>query len=133
MKSPELQALALSVILGLIQVLLAATFAIRERGLRWALSPREESVEPLKGLAGRVGRAFYNFMETFPLFAALVLLCQALGVHDSLTLWGVGLYFWARVAYLPIYMAGVHGLRTVTWFVSVAGIALLLVAIFQSG
>lgn len=130
MMSTEFQALALSVILGLIQVLLAATFAIRERGLRWALSPREEPVAPLTGLAGRIDRAFYNFMETFPLFAALVLVCQAMGVHDSLTVWGVELYFWARVAYLPIYMSGVHGLRTVTWFVSVAGMVLLLAAIF---
>lgn len=126
----EFQALGLSVILGLAQLVLAVCFAIRDRGLGWAFSPRDTSVEPLKGLAGRVDRAFYNFMETFCLFATVVLVANAMGVHNSLTTWGAGLYFWARVAYLPIYMAGIHVLRTLTWFVSVAGIVLFLVALF---
>lgn len=130
MMSTEFQALALSVILGLIQVLLAATFAIRERGLRWALSPREEPVAPLTGLAGRIDRAFYNFMETFPLFATVVLLANFMGVHSSLTVWGAGLYFWARLAYLPVYMAGIYVVRTLIWFTSIAGIVLILFAIF---
>jgi len=126
----EFQALGLSVILGLVQVLLAACFAINERGLAWAFSMREESMPPLKGLAGRIDRAFYNFMETFPLFAALILVCNSMGVHNSLTLWGAGLYFWARLAYLPVYMAGIKMLRTIIWFVSVAGMVLLVLAIF---
>lgn len=126
----EFQALGLSVILGLFQLVLAVCFAIRDRGLAWAFSPRDVSVEPLKGLAGRVDRAFYNFLETFPLFATLVLVAHAMGVHNSLTLWGAGLYFWARVAYLPIYMSGIHVLRTLTWFTSVAGIVLFLVALY---
>jgi len=128
--STELQALGLSVILGLAQVLLAACLAIRERGLGWAFSPRDEAVPPLKGLAGRVDRAFYNFMETFPLFAAVVLAGQFMGVHSALTIWGAGLYLWARIAYVPIYMAGVRVLRTLTWFVSIGGIVLILVALF---
>ena len=126
----EFQALGLSVILGLAQVLLAACLAIRERGLGWAFSPRDEAMPPLKGLAGRVDRAFYNFMETFPLFATVVLVAQFMGVHSALTVWGAGLYLWARVVYLPIYMAGVRVLRTLTWFVSIAGIVLFLVALF---
>ncbi len=126
----EFQALGLSVILGLFQLVLAVCFAIRDRGLAWAFSPRDVSVEPLRGLAGRVDRAFYNFLETFPLFATLVLVAHAMGVHNSLTVWGAGLYFWARVAYLPIYMSGIHVLRTLTWFTSVAGIVLFLVALY---
>ncbi|HSC46631.1 MAG TPA: MAPEG family protein [Gammaproteobacteria bacterium] len=128
--TPEIQALGLSVILGLAQVLLAATLAIKARGLGWAFSPRDVPMEPLKGLAGRVDRAFYNFMETFPLFASVVLVAQFMGVHGPLTVWGAGLYLWARVIYVPIYMSGVHVLRTLTWFVSIAGIVLFLVALF---
>jgi len=126
----ELQALGLSVILGLAQLLLAATWAIKARGHSWAFSPRDVPMEPLKGLAGRVDRAFYNFLETFPLFATVVLMGQILGVHSALTVWGAGLYFWARVIYLPVYMAGIHVLRTLIWFVSIAGIVLFLVALF---
>ncbi len=128
--TPEFQALGLSVILGLAQLVLAVCFAIRDRGMSWAFSPRDVSIEPLKGLAGRVDRAFYNFMETFCLFATLVLVANAMGVHNSLTVWGAGLYFWARVAYLPIYMAGIHVLRTLTWGISVVGMVLFLVALF---
>jgi uncharacterized MAPEG superfamily protein len=128
--SAEFQALNLSVILGLVQLVLAVCFAIRDRGLSWAFSPRDVSFEPLKGLAGRVDRAFYNFLETFPLFATLVLVANSMGVHNSLTVWGAGLYFWARVAYLPIYMSGIHVLRTLTWGVSVAGMVLFLVALY---
>jgi len=126
----ELQALGLSIILGLAQLLLAATWAIKARGHSWAFSPRDVAVEPLKGLAGRVDRAFYNFLETFPLFATVVLMAQMLGVHSALTVWGAGLYFWARLAYFPVYMAGIHVLRTLIWFVSIAGIVLFLVALF---
>lgn len=126
----EFQALGLSVILGLVQLLMAATFAIKARGHSWAFSSREAAMEPLKGLAGRVDRAFYNFMETFPLFATLVLLANFMGVHNSLTVWGAGLYFWARLAYLPVYMAGINVVRTLIWFTSIAGMVLLLCAIF---
>lgn len=128
--SPEFQALGLSVILGLVQLMMQATFAIMARGHSWAVSPRETAVEPLKGLAGRVERAFYNFMETFPLFATVVLLANFMGVHSSLTVWGAGLYFWARLAYLPVYMAGIYVVRTLIWFTSIAGIVLILFAIF---
>ena len=128
--TPEFQALGLSVILGLVQLLLATTLAIKARGHSWAFSTREVAMEPLKGLAGRVDRAFYNFMETFPLFATLVLLANFMGIHNSLTLWGAGLYFWARLAYLPVYMAGISIVRTLIWFTSVAGMVLLLIAIF---
>jgi uncharacterized MAPEG superfamily protein len=127
----EFQALGLSVILGVVQLLMAATFAIKARGHSWAFSPRDVPVEPLKGLAGRVDRAFYNFLETFPLFATAVLVANSIGVHNSLTVWGAGLYFWARVVYLPVYMAGISVLRTLIWFVSIAGIVLFLVALFK--
>jgi uncharacterized MAPEG superfamily protein len=85
---------------------------------------------PLEGLGGRTVRAFHNFRETFPLFAALILLAAAMGHHDSLTLWGAQLYFWARLVYLFVYMAGIKYLRTLVWVVSLVGLILLLIALF---
>lgn len=126
----EFQALGLSIILGLAQLMLATLLAIKARGHSWAFSPRDAAIEPLKGIAGRVDRAFYNFLETFPLFATAVLMAHAMDVHSALTAWGAGLYFWARVVYLPVYLAGIHVVRTLTWFVSIAGIVLFLVALF---
>jgi uncharacterized MAPEG superfamily protein len=127
----EFQALGLSVILGLAQLFLAVLLAIKIRGPSWAFSSRDALVEPLTGFPGRVERAFYNFMETFPLFATLVLVANAMGVHNALTAWGAGLYFWARLVYVPVYMAGISVVRTLVWFTSIAGIVLLLVALFR--
>jgi len=58
-----------------------------------------------------------------------VLVANATGRHDALTIWGAQLYFWARVAYLPLYAFGVPLVRSLVWNVAVLGIALLLIAL----
>lgn len=125
----EMQMLLFTVVLGLVQMLLAATFNAQKYGLSWALGNRDKAMPPLEGVGGRTVRAFHNFRETFPLFAALILLAAAMGHHDSLTLWGAQLYFWGRLAYLLIYMAGIMYLRTLVWAVSLVGLILLLIAL----
>ena len=89
-------------------------------------------MEPLQGVAGRLDRALRNFLETFPLFAAVVLAANALGRHNALTEWGARLYFWGRVAYLPLYAAGIPLVRSLVWDVAALGILLCLVALFRS-
>jgi uncharacterized MAPEG superfamily protein len=59
------------------------------------------------------------------LFAALVLAAVVAGRTNSATLLGAQLFFWARVAYAVIYLAGIPWLRTAAWFVSVIGLALI--------
>ncbi len=39
------------------------------------------------------------------------------------------LYFWARVAYVPLYAFGVPVVRTLVWLVSFAGLLMLLFGI----
>jgi len=92
----ELNMLALSVALGLIQIVTASHAASMQRGYRWAAGPRDEIPPPLTGIAGRLDRAVRNFLETVPSFAAAVLVAQIVGRHDWMTVWGVQLYFWAR-------------------------------------
>jgi uncharacterized MAPEG superfamily protein len=43
--------------------------------------------------------------------------------------WGAQLYFWARVAYVPLYVAGVPLIRSLVWNVGTIGIMLLIVAL----
>jgi uncharacterized MAPEG superfamily protein len=88
-------------------------------------------MEPLHGVAGRLDRSLRNFLETFPLFAAAVLATTAVGRHNALTEWGAQLYFWGRVAYLPLYAAGIPLVRSLVWNIAAAGILLLLVALFR--
>jgi uncharacterized MAPEG superfamily protein len=86
--------------------------------------------KPLTGVAARLSRASSNFLETFPFFLAAVFAAYALQRHDSLTMIGAQLYFWARLAYLPVYAAGIPYLRTLVWAASLVGIVLMLVALF---
>ncbi|THD06012.1 hypothetical protein B1991_15065 [Rhodanobacter lindaniclasticus] len=125
----ELCMLLWSVVLGLVQIALAASCSFGQRGLDWIVSARDEVKPPLVGIGGRLDRARANFLETFPLFAAAVLAAHVLQQHDQLTVLGAQLYFWARVLYVPVYAAGIPYLRSLTWAVSVAGIVLLLVAL----
>ena len=84
---------------------------------------------PLAGVAGRLERALQNFGETFPLFAAAVLLAQVADRHNAFTVWGAQLYFWARVAYLPLYAFGVPLVRSLAWNVAAAGVFLVLLGL----
>jgi uncharacterized MAPEG superfamily protein len=87
---------------------------------------------PLTGvLAGRLDRAFANFKETFPFFAAAVMMAAVLGRHSNLTAWGAELYLAARIIYLPLYAMGVPFLRTLVWLASVIGIVMLLSELFS--
>jgi uncharacterized MAPEG superfamily protein len=73
-------------------------------------------------------RANRNFLETFPVFVAAVFLVHVLGRESVLSEWGAGLYFSARLVYLPLYAAGVPLLRSIVWNVAFVGIVLLLLA-----
>src|SRR5215208_5962055 len=73
--------LILSVLLGIVQIVAASHAASLQRGYRWTASPRDEKVPPLRGVAGRLDRALRNSMETFPLFAAVVLAAHVSPPH----------------------------------------------------
>ena len=126
----EMCMLVWSVALGLIQIALAASGSVAQRGLGWAAGARDGEPKALTGVAGRLCRASSNFLETFPLFAAAVLAAFALQRHDGMIALGAQLYFWARVAYVPVYAAGIPYLRTLVWSVSIVGIVMVLAALF---
>jgi uncharacterized MAPEG superfamily protein len=97
-----------------------------QRGYRWNAGPRDEVLPPLTGVAGRLNRALRNFLESFPLFAAAVLIASAANIHNDLTLWGAWLYVLGRVVYVPLYAFGVRYVRSLAWNVAVLGIFLIL-------
>lgn len=107
---------------------MASHAASRQRGYRWTASARDGEVALLTGIAGRLERALRNFLETFPVFVAAVLLVHVLGHSGALSKWGAVLYFAARVAYVPLYAAGVPLIRSLVWNVAFIGLVLLLLA-----
>ena len=126
----ELQVLAWAIALGLAQIAIAATLMTQQRGLKWNMGARDGDPKPLEGVAARLDRALRNFLETFGFFAAAVIavvLAQKTSAHTAL---GAQLYFWSRVAYVPAYAMGVAVVRTLIWAASVAGIVMVLSALF---
>lgn len=127
----ELWLLAASIALGMIHLIASSHLISWQRGYRWTASSREEAAPPLHGLTNRVDQATTNFLETFPFFAALVLIAHVINHHGALTIWGVHLYFWARLAYLIAAVIGLGLVRSlVCWNTAFVGIALLFVALF---
>jgi uncharacterized MAPEG superfamily protein len=122
----ELKMLGWSVVLGLVYVMVAATLMTHQRGLKWNASARDGDAKPLTGVAARASRASWNFLETFPFFVALVLAVVIAQRNSHHTELGTELYFWARVAYLPIYLLGIPYLRTLVWALSLIGMLHLL-------
>lgn len=127
--SIELKMLALAVVLGLVQIVLSAQTKNIQLGYWWAAGPRDGPRAQLSGIAGRLERALANFLETFPLFAAAVLIAHVAGKHSWMTVWGAQLYFWGRVVYLPLYAFGIPLARSLVWNVATFGIILILLSL----
>lgn len=124
----ELAMLVASCVLCLVQIVIVSHAVSLQRGYRWTASARDDQVPPLTGVAGRLERALRNFLETFPVFVAAVLLVHMLGRESTLSAWGAGLYVSARLVFLPLYAFGVPLIRSLVWNVAFAGIVLVLLA-----
>jgi uncharacterized MAPEG superfamily protein len=126
----ELRLLIASVVLGLVQLIASSHLISWQRGYRWTASTREVDVPPLRGVANRIDQATTNFLETFPLFAALVFVARVTGYHSLLTILGAHFYFWGRLGYLVAAAAGFSLLRSVLcWNTAIIGILLFVVAL----
>lgn len=122
--SAELSLLVWSVVLMFAQMLVAATGANLQVGLP-ALAGNREDLPAYTSWAGRAKRAHLNMLENLVLFAALVLVAHVAGKTNAMTVLGAQLFFWGRLAYALIYVAGIPWLRTAVWFVSVIGMILI--------
>jgi uncharacterized MAPEG superfamily protein len=124
----ELTILVWAIVLGFVQLILSSHASLTVRGVAWAAGPRDTPGVTLTGIPGRLERAFKNFLETFPFFAAAILICHVTNTHGEATLWGARIYLLARILYVPAYVVSVPTLRSALWFVSVAGMFMVLFA-----
>ena len=121
------QALVWSGILTLVIALVASAFCARvwePGGVMIAFGNREGLAPPL-GLAGRADRASKNQLEAMAMFLAVVLAAHMAGKAPQAAL-GATIFFWARLVYWPVYLAGIVYLRTLIWFVSLYGLFLII-------
>jgi len=128
--TPEFILLALTLILALVQILAAGAARTAELGVKWNAGPRDGGSPPPGKLAGRLMRAQTNLFETLPLFAAAVIMAHMAGKDGLLTFVGAGLYFIARLVYVPLYAFGVPYIRSLVWLAAAAGLVMVLAALF---
>lgn len=105
--------------------------ALRSKGdMKLAIGNRDNLPEPTP-LAARADRAAKNTMENFILFAVLALAAAIAAPDNERVLLGAQIFFWARVVYLPIYYAGIPGVRTGVWAIGVVGLGLIASALLM--
>jgi uncharacterized MAPEG superfamily protein len=128
--STEITVLAWSVVLLLLQVIVQAT-ATMDLGPKYLFSPRDENRVSRSVVAGRLGRALKNLLETYPAFVALALALVVTGKAGGIGATGAWLWLIARVFYLVLYAAGIPVARTIAWFASILGLLLMLIRLMS--
>ena len=126
--SIEIQMLCWSVVLGLGQLAVATLGGLVDQGLPYNISSRDLPPPSITRITARLQRAFGNFRETFVYFAVAVLVVTTMVKNTPTSALGAQLYFWSRVAYVPVYAAGIPVLRTLIWAASIAGLVMVLLA-----
>ena len=128
--STEITVLGWSVVLLLLQVVVQASATI-DLGPKYLFSPRDENRVSRSVVAGRLGRALRNLLETYPAFVALALALVVTGKAGGIGATGAWLWLIARVVYLGLYAAGIPVARTVAWFASIVGLVLMLIRLMS--
>ena len=122
----EVLILAWGSILLLFNIFLAGHLKTRQYGADWNIGPRDAPMPPLEPKAARVRRAQDNLLETFPIAVVALLGVVLAGRTSGTTALGGWIWLGARVVYLPIYWAGIKGLRTVVFLISLIGLLMVL-------
>ena len=87
-----------------------------------------DNVREATPMGGRAERAAKNSIEAAVFFVPLALIGNAAGL-DAEVMLGAQVAFWARIAYVPIYIAGIKYLRSLVWIVGVVGYGMMVSAV----
>ncbi len=127
--TPELTVLGWSLLLFVAYLAVQSMATLRDRGVAFSAGPRDDP-KPLGRIAARAERAFANYQETWPVFAALALGLAVTGRSGGVGATGAWLWLAARVVYLPLYVLGVPYLRSLCWAVACAGLVMMAIRLF---
>jgi uncharacterized MAPEG superfamily protein len=127
--SDDVHLLAYSAALAWLMIMTAAGLRTRwwtRRGFGVAVGNRDDVPAP-SAATGRADRAARNMLENLLLLAVLVVAARLAGVAPARIARGARVFFWARVLYFPVYVAGIRYLRTALWAVGVVGLGMIFV------
>ena len=111
----------------LISVVLGAAIRNQEwtkEGRDIGLGNRDDLKEATP-MGGRAERAAKNSIEAAVFFVPLALIASAAGL-DSEVMPGAQIAFWARIAYVPVYIVGIKYLRSLIWIGGVIGYGMMI-------
>jgi len=97
-----------------------------KEGLDIGLGNRDDLKEATP-MGGRAERAAKNSIEAAAFFVPLALVANAAGM-DAEVMQGAQIAFWARIAYVPIYIAGIKYLRSLAGIGGVLGYGMMVAA-----
>ena len=129
----DLHYLVLSSILAWVMLLTASVLRAHgwsPAGVRVMLGNRDDVPAPTP-VAARADRAARNMLETLVLFTAVLAAARLAGANGTDLTLGASIFFWARLAYFLLYVAGVRHLRTLAWALSLGGIGLIAAHVSQ--
>ena len=117
--TPEIYWLTLNIILTAVMVTPYAVYRTKKLGGLWQVFKT-----PLPGdspfddeWAHRAYRAHMNAFEGIALFAPLAIAIHVTGTGNNVTAMAAATYFWARLAYAPLFYFDVPVLKTTSWFI----------------
>jgi uncharacterized MAPEG superfamily protein len=128
--SDELYWLTLTIILTGLMFAPYALDRVMVRGLMGAMANPSPNDKPQSPWAQRLQNAHYNAVENLVTFAPLVLILTVMHHSTRATAIACAVYFWARLAHVVIYWAGIPVLRTLSFVVGFLAQAVLVIAIF---
>ena len=129
MLTSELSILALYGLIVAITLLLQASGALLQLDMGYLLSSRDEG-RTVSGMAARTERALNNSVTAMALFAPAILILAVKDAFTDTTLLAAQVFLAARVVYVPAYVFGIVGLRSLAWSVGFfATIALYFIAL----
>ena len=104
----------------------AAATLSKKASVNELVGPRDDlPAQGLTPLHGRTKRAQANMTEAMIMFTPLVLIAVQMNALSAMTALVAALFFYARLAFAPLYYFGVPWLRTLAWLVSMVGILMI--------
>lgn len=115
MTTPFICVLVAFVLIYLAKVPLAMSMARQPKGYD-NKHPRQQQSK-LEGFGARAAAAHYNGFETFPGFAAAVIINHLAGIHDHRASILCVAFVVARILYVAAYLANQDYLRSAIWVI----------------
>ncbi|WP_455218019.1 MAPEG family protein [Kaarinaea lacus] len=102
---------------------------LKHWGISGIVSNRENMPE-LPGWANRALAAQQNLNENLIHFSIIVLIAHVLGLSNEMTALGATIFFYSRLIYWLVYIAGIIWVRTMAFMAGLVGEVLIIMQLF---